>query len=229
MGIDKEQYDSVRKLIDSFQDSEESITQYEEQIKQCNDKLKKFDKSIEALTDNLNKTKKSEERKKVQDEIDKKKEEREHTARKKQRLENSLEKESFAKNRTSSKFKRVTRGKDIAQGVAAATAQDKAVKGLAKGRAASLGKSLGGIRNNPYLVAVGLLVKAVEFGISKSTDYMRLNYENLLRQLNATTVVSLNAMKANMAAWQDSVTGAYEAQNMAISSQEAMLEAQNAT
>ncbi len=229
LGIDKEQYDSVRKLIDSFQDSEESIAQYEEQIKQCNDKLKKFDKSIEALTDNLNKTKKSEERKKVQDEIDKKKEEREHTARKKQRLEDSLEKETFAKNRTSSKFKRVTRGKDIAQGVAAATAQDKAVKGLAKGRAASLGKSLGGIRNNPYLVAVGLLVKAVEFGISKSTDYMRLNYENLLRQLNATTVVSLNAMKANMAAWQDSVTGAYEAQNMAISSQEAMLEAQNAT
>ena len=229
LGINKEQYDSVRKLIDSYQDSEESISQYEEQIKQCNDRLKEFDKSIKDLTDNLNKTKKSEDRKKVQDEIDKKKEEREHTARKKQKLEESLDKETFAKNRTSSKFKKATRGKDIAQGVAAAKAQDKAVKGLAKDRMASLGKSVGGVRNNPYLAAVGLLVKAVEFGISKATDYMRLNYENLLRQLNATTAVSLNAMRANMAAWQDSVTGAYEAQNMAISSQEAMLEAQNAT
>ena len=229
LGIDKEQYDSVRKLIDSYQDSEESISQYERQIKQCDDSLKKFDDSIKKLTDNLKKTKTPESRAKVQDTIDRKKSERERIARRKKRLEDSLDKETDTKGRTSSKFKRITRGKDIAQGVAAAKAQDKVLKGLAKGRVGSVGKMLGGLKNNPYMAAVGLLVKAVEFGIGKATDYMKLNYENLLRQLNATTAVSLNAMKASMASWQDSVTGAYEAQNMAISSQETMLEAQNAT
>ena len=140
-----------------------------------------------------------------------------------------MNRETNTKNSANSKFKRLTGGKDITQGVAAARAQNKAMKGLAKGRAGSAMKMLGGLKNNPYMAAVGLLVKAVEFGISKATDYMKLNYENLLRQLNASTAVSLNAMKASIASWQDSVTGAYEAQNMAISSQEAMLEAQNAT
>lgn len=229
LGIDKEQYESARRLIDSYQDSEESISQYEKQIKQCDDNLKKFDETIKKLTDNLNKAKKPEDRDKIQNVIDNKKSERERTAQRRSRLEESLDRETNTKNRASSKFKRLTGGKDITQGVAAARAQNKAMKGLAKGRAGSAMKMLGGLKNNPYMAAVGLLVKAVEFGIGKATDYMKLNYENLLRQLNASTAVSLNAMKASIASWQDSVTGAYEAQNMAISSQEALLEAQNAT
>lgn len=229
LGIDKEQYESARKLIDSYQDSEESISQYEKQIKQCDDNLKKFDETIKKLTDNLNKVKKPEDRDKIQNAIDNKKSERERTAQRRSRLEESMDRETSTKNRASSKFKRLTGGKDITQGVAAARAQNKAMKGLAKGRAGSAMKMLGGLKNNPYMAAVGLLVKAVEFGIGKATDYMKLNYENLLRQLNASTAVSLNAMKASIASWQDSVTGAYEAQNMAISSQETLLEAQNAT
>lgn len=229
LGIDKEQYESARKLIDSYQDSEESISQYEKQIKQCDDNLKKFDETIKKLTDNLNKAKRPEDRDKIQNVIDNKKSERERTAQRRSRLEESLDRETNMKNRASSKFKRLTGGKDITQGVAAARAQNKAMKGLAKGRAGSAMKMLGGLKNNPYMAAVGLLVKAVEFGIGKATDYMKLNYENLLRQLNASTAVSLNAMKASIASWQDSVTGAYEAQNMAISSQETLLEAQNAT
>lgn len=229
LGIDKEQYESARRLIDSYQDSEESISQYEKQIKQCDDNLKKFDETIKKLTDNLNKAKRPEDRDKIQNVIDNKKSERERTAQRRSRLEESLDRETNTKNRASSKFKRLTGGKDITQGVAAARAQNKAMKGLAKGRTGSAMKMLGGLKNNPYMAAVGLLVKAVEFGIGKATDYMKLNYENLLRQLNASTAVSLNAMKASIASWQDSVTGAYEAQNMAISSQEAMLEAQNAT
>lgn len=229
LGIDKEQYESARRLIDSYQDSEESISQYEKQIKQCDDNLKKFDETIKKLTDNLNKARKPEDRDKIQNVIDNKKSERERTAQRRSRLEESLDRETNTKNRASSKFKRLTGGKDITQGVAAARAQNKAMKGLAKGRAGSAMKMLGGLKNNPYMAAVGLLVKAVEFGIGKATDYMKLNYENLLRQLNASTAVSLNAMKASIASWQDSVTGAYEAQNMAISSQETLLEAQNAT
>ena len=229
LGIDREQYESARRLIDSYQDSEESISQYEKQIKQCDDNLKKFDETIKKLTDNLNKAKRPEDRDKIQNVIDNKKTERERTAQRRSRLEQSLDRETNTKNRASSKFKRLTGGKDITQGVAAARAQNKAMKGLAKGRTGSAMKMLGGLKNNPYMAAVGLLVKAVEFGIGKATDYMKLNYENLLRQLNASTAVSLNAMKASIASWQDSVTGAYEAQNMAISSQETLLEAQNAT
>lgn len=100
-----------------------------------------------------------------------------------------MDRETNTKNRANSKFKRLTGGKDIAQGVAAARAQNKAMKGLAKGSAGSAMKMLGGLKNNPYMAAVGLLVKAVEFGIGKATDYMKLNYENLLRQLNASTAV----------------------------------------
>ena len=229
LGIDREQYESARRLIDSYQDSEESISQYEKQIKQCDDNLKKFDETIKKLTDNLNKAKKPEDRDKIQNVIDNKKSERERTAQRRSRLEESLDRETNTKNKASSKFKRLTGGKDITQGVAAARTQNKAMKGLAKGIAGSTMKMLGGLKNNPYMAAVGLLVKAVEFGIGKATDYMKLNYENLLRQLNASTAVSLNAMKASIASWQDSVTGAYEAQNMAISSQETLLEAQNAT
>lgn len=229
LGIYREQYERARKLIDSYQDSEESISQYEKQIKQCDDNLKKFDETIKKLTDNLNKAKKPEDRDKIQNVIDNKKSERERTAQRRSRLEESLDRETNTKNKASSKFKRLTGGKDITQGVAAARAQNKAMKGLAKGRTGSAMKMLGGLKNNPYMAAVGLLVKAVEFGIGKATDYMKLNYENLLRQLNASTAVSLNAMKASIASWQDSVTGAYEAQNMAISSQETLLEAQNAT
>lgn len=229
LGIDKEQYESVRKLIDSYQDSEESISQYEKQIKQCDDNLKKFDETIKKLTDNLNKAKRPEDRDKIQNVIDSKKSERKRTEQRRSRLEESLDRETNTKNRTSSKFRHLTRGKDITQGVAAARAQNKAIKGLAKGKLASFGNMLGGLKNNPYMAAVGLLIKAVEFGIGKATDYMKLNYENLQRQLNASTVVSLNAMKASIASWQDSVAGAYEAQNMAISSQETLLEAQNAT
>lgn len=229
LGIDREQYESARRLIDSYQDSEESISQYEKQIKQCDDNLKKFDETIKKLTDNLNKAKKPEDRDKIQNVIDNKKSERERTAQRRSRLEESLDRETNTKNKASSKFKRLTGGKDITQGVAAARAQNKAMKGLAKGRIGSAMKMLGGLKNNPYMAAVDLLVKAVEFGIGKATDYMKLNYENLLRQLNASTAVSLNAMKASIASWQDSVTGAYEAQNMAISSQETLLEAQNAT
>ena len=229
LGIDKEQYESARRLIDSYQDSEESISQYEKQIKKCDDNLKKFDETIKKLTDNLNKAKKSEDRDKINNVIDNKKSERELTAQRRSHLKESLDRETNTKNRANSKFKRLTGGKDITQGVTAARAQNKAMKGMAKGKMGSAMKMLGGLKTNPYVAAVDLLFKAVEFGISKTTDYMKLNYENLLRQLNASTAVSLNAMKASIASWQDSVTGAYESQNMAISSQEAMLEAQNAT
>lgn len=229
LGIDKEQYESARRLIDSYQDSEESISQYEKQIKQCDDNLKKFDETIKKLTDNLNKAKRPEDRDKIQNIIDNKKSERERTAQRRSHLEESLDRETNTKNRASSKFKRLTGGKDITEDVTAARAQNKAMKGLSKGRTGSAMKMLGGLKNNPYMAAVGLLVKAVEFGIGKATDYMKLNYENLLRQFNASSAVLLNAMKASIVSWQDSVTGAYEAQNMAISSQETLLEAQNAT
>lgn len=111
LGIDKEQYESARRLIDSYQDSEESISQYEKQIKQCDDNLKKFDETIKKLTDNLNKARKPEDRDKIQNVIDNKKSERERTAQRRSRLEESLDRETNTKNRASSKFKRLTGGK----------------------------------------------------------------------------------------------------------------------
>ena len=98
------------------------------------------------------------------------------------------------------------------------------------------GSKLGGMvmgvksfMGGPWGLAIQLLESAVAFGINRVTDYLKLNYDNILRQLNASTTVTVNTMKANMASWQDAVNGAYESQLLHISSQEAMMEAQNAT
>ncbi len=226
LGIKEELHDTVNHLIDEYLESEECINQYNHQIENCKNNLDKFDERIKKLTENLTKAKKQEDRDKIQDEIDKKKAERDSTIKQKKRLEESQYKETDAKNRAEKKFRRLTKGKDIKDGVAAAKTQNKALAGIAN--IGSMSKALGKLKANPWMIAVDGLIKAIEFGIDKATQYTRLNAENLVRTLNATTTVSLNEMKASLSSWQDAVSGAYEAQELAISSQLAMMEAQNA-
>lgn len=92
-----------------------------------------------------------------------------------------------------------------------------------------MSKALGKFKGNPWLMVAEMAIKAIEWGIGKMTEYMVVGYENQLRALQAITTRNVNAMKSNLGLWTDSLKGAYEAQNLSMSSNLAMIEAQNAT
>ena len=222
-GATKDETDKLKQLIQQYDDANESIAGYNDVIEESNNTIKQLDKEISDLTKKLGKYKSAKKKKETQDKIDEKKQKRDETVSIRNSAIKGKNREETRKSLTGARFGKLTGGKDI-------EAVSKAVGAISKG--GTLGKAIGGISKfmkGPWGVSIGLLVQAVEFGIGKATDYIKLNYENLLRALNASTTVTVNSMKANIASWQDSVTGAYEAQNMAISNQEAILEAQNAT
>lgn len=97
-------------------------------------------------------------------------------------------------------------------------------KPMSGGVAGKLGK----LKANPWGMAVDGLIKAVEFGIGKMTEYARVNAENALRQMNAVFTTEMNTMKSNLASWDDALTGAYTSQELAYQSQLEMFQATNA-
>ena len=222
-GATKEETEKLKQLIQQYDDANQSIAGYNDVIEESSNTIKQLDKEISDLTKKLGKYKSAKKKKETQAKIDEKKQKRDETVSIRNSAIKGKNREETRKRLTGARFSKLTGGKDIG-------GASKAVGAISKG--GTLGKAIGGISNimkGPWGAAIGLLVQAVEFGIGKATDYIKLNYENLLRALNASTTVTLNSMKANIASWQDSVNGAYEAQNMAISNQEAILEAQNAT
>lgn len=227
LGIGKEQHDKVVSLIEAFSESEDNIEHYDKQIDECADSIDELNKAIRDLEDELSKTKKKSERRRKQSEIDEKKEDRSGAKEKKQRLEDNKSKEVRKKDRLQKQLNK--RGiTNIATARKTANKMDNDLIGLAKsggGMAAKVSK----LAKNPYIQAVELLVKAVEFGMDKTTQYLRLNTENTLRLISATSTDTLNKMKVSMDAWENAVNGAYSAQELAIDSQLAMIEAQNAT
>lgn len=228
LGIDKDQYESVKRLVEQFEDSDDAIKDYTDQIKDCDKQIRGFDRSLKNLQDKLNKAATQEEKDKIQKRIDKKKNDRQDAETRRKKLKDNLNSEELLRNRAERQFRRKT-GKNIAQGIASSKNLRQATQALKGGKAATAVTAIKGLKANPWMMLAEQAIKAVEWGIGKATEYTKLNYENLLRALNSSTIVSLNQMKANIASWQDSVTGAYEAQDLAISSQEAMMEAQNAT
>ena len=226
LGIGKEQHDKVVSLIDAFSDSEENIEQYNGQINECTETINELNDAIRNLEDELSKVKKKSERRKKQSEIDEKKEDRNRVKDRRDRLTDSIEREKRRKEKSQKQLGKygITNMGDAKN---AAVRMDDSLIGLTKG--GGMAKALASLKSNPWMLAVDGLIKAVEFGIGKSTEYVRLNTENMLRSLNATTKVTLNQMTASLNSWQDVVSGAYSAQELAIDSQLAMIEAQNAT
>lgn len=227
VGIKEEQHDEVVSLTRTYEDAEDSIKQYDKKIEQCTESLKKLDASIRKWEENLKKTKTQESRDKVQREIGKKNSEREKVQTRRNSLSNDQVKEEQVLRKTKRKLNK--------QGIAPNTARQslgKMDRALAKNASSGLSSMLGkAAKVSAPIAVVGALVKAIEFGIDKTTQYLRLNTENTLRLISATATATrtLNQMKVSMDAWQDAVDGAYSAQEMAIGSQLAMIEAQNAT
>lgn len=228
LGIDKDQYESVKRLVEQFEDSDDAIKDYTNQIKNCDKQIRGFDRSLKNLQDKLNKAATQEEKDKIQKRIDKKKNDRQDAETRKNKLKDNLNSEELLRSRAERQFRRKT-GKNIAQGITSSQNLRQATQKLKGGKVSTAINAVKGLKANPWMMLAEQAIKAVEWGIGKATEYTKLNYENLLRALNSSTTVSLNQMKASIASWQDSVTGAYEAQDLAISSQEAMIEAQNAT
>lgn len=225
VGINKEQHDEVVSLTRTYEDAEDSVKQYDKEIKQCSESLKKLDTSIQKLEENLNKTKTPEDKDKVQREIDKKKGERDRIQTRKENLSNSQFNEKQSLRRAKRKLNRM--GVDPNKAKQSLGKMDKALmKNASGGLSSMLGKVA---KMSGPIAAVGALVKAIEFGINKSTEYMKLNADNLMRGLNANMRVSINQMQASLGSWQDAVSGAYSAQELYTESQLDLLKAQNET
>ena len=226
LGISKEQHDKVYRLIDTYAEQEETVEQYGRQIGKCDDEIEKLEKSLAKLRENLDKTTNPDDRDKVQKVINEKREERRDVKGRKERLEESRDKEQKAKKRTERELKR-NGVRDIK---AAQKAQATMEKGLlANSKGGSMTNVLKGLKGNIYMAIADGIIKAVEFGIGKATDYVKLSTENTLRDLGAITTVTLNNMRAGLDSWSDAVVGAYSAQQLAIDSQMALLQAENAT
>lgn len=242
LGISEERRDRVRSLIDAYEDQEENIKDYNKDIDESDKTIKKLNESLSKLKENLNEINKAEksgkrESKKSKEQIEKDKERvqglidekiEKITKEKAKRdvADERLDKAKKSKNSTERKLKKegIT---NIANAKKSAKKMDAELAGL--GKEATMASKINKLTKNPYFQAVELLVKAVEFGIDKTTQYLRLNTENTLRLISATSTETLNNMKVGMDAWEDAVNGAYSAQELAIDSQLAMIEAQNAT
>ena len=96
------------------------------------------------------------------------------------------------------------------------------------GTIAKANSAIKSFKGNPYMLIAEKAVDAIEFALDKMTEYARLNTENQMRMMEATTSVSLSKMSSSLSAWSDALNGAYEAQMNAISSTQSLVQASNA-
>lgn len=148
---------------------------------------------------------------------------------KRDRLSDALSYERGKQARLSEKVQGMT-GRDMSEAKAALQRRDTAISSAPKGggKMTSMANGLKGLKANPWMMAIDGLVKAIEFGIGKATEYARVNAENALRMMNATFTTEMNTMRANLASWDDSLMGAYSSQEIAIQNQLEMMQATNA-
>lgn len=229
LGVDKEEYNSLKNLLDEYDRSSKIINDFNQQIKDCDKNIKNYDKSIKNYQDKYNNAttqqKKDYYQKKLNDKINSKKEEQ----NKKKQLNHELDLETKFRLKSQREFRRKT-GKSITKGILDSNnSTTSAINAANAGKMKRGMDLLKGLKGNVWVMLGEAVINAIRWGINKSTEYMKLHYENFLRQLNASATVSFNTLKAATASWQDAVTGAYESYDLSISSQEALLEAQNAT
>ena len=226
LGIGKEEHDKVVSLIEQFEESEESMGQYDKEIKATEASLKSLDKAIQDLRDELSKgTLSPVDQAQKQGQLDDKITERNRLTNKKDRLETNYNQEERRNNKLKAKLS--SRG--VTDTRKAITANKKMeADAVAASKGGGMTKALGGMKGNVYVAIAQMLISAIEFGIDKATEYAKVAGENLMRSINASVAVSLNQMKAGFDAWQDAVSGAYSAQMLAAESQLELVKAQNA-
>lgn len=92
----------------SYEDAEESVNDYDAEIRKCTNSLDELGDAIKKLEKSLNRTKKPENRVKKQKEIDEKEAEREKVEKRKDNLESGKFREEQKKRKGSSKGRGLT-------------------------------------------------------------------------------------------------------------------------
>ena len=230
IGVSKEMADKAENLIDTFDDMDKAFEDHKDIVDSCDKEIQKLTNSISKLQSNLTKANTQQGRDKIQSEIDKK--QRLLLDQQSKRNVNAKKRDDAEarRDRANRQFDKLF-GRRISMGdITALNNKNQAVSAISKnGTFAKMTKGLEGLKGGPYMAAANTLINVIEFGISKATEYMKLNTENTMRELNAVAQVSLNQLKANVASWQDSLSGAYTSQDLALDSQMALLQSQNAT
>ena len=229
LGVDKEEYNSLKNLLDEYDRSSKIINDFNQQIQDCDKNIKNYDKSIKNYQDKYNNATTQQKKDYYQKKLNDKKNSKKEEENKKKQLNHELDLETKFRLKSQREFRRKT-GKPITKGILDSNnSTTSAINALNAGKMKRGMNLLKGFKGNVWVMLAEAVISAIRWGINKSTEYMKLYYENYLRQLNASATVSFNTLKAATASWQDAVTGAYESYDLFISSQEALLEAQNAT
>lgn len=227
LGIRKEKHDAVASLIEQFEDSEETLKHYETEISNTEKSLKSLDDAINDLKNDLAKTSLSaNERAQKQSDLDTKVRERDRLDDKRNKIDTAKSKEELRNSKIKAKLsnKGVT---DTQKAIAAKDKMDASIASASKG--GGMTKALGGMKGNIYIAIAQAVIGAIEFGIGKAMEYQKVFYANTMRAMTATTTDSVNRLKAGLDSWQDSVKGAYSAQELSVETQLAVMDAANQT
>lgn len=224
LGISKEEHDKVVSLIEQFEDSEEALQQYDKEIKDTEDSLVSLRQVIKNLENELSKgTLSPTEEAQKQSELDDNLSKFDSWLKKRDRLETNREQEERRNNSLKAKLNRknVT---DASKAVAANKQLNKGISSAAKdGGILKMFSRMKGIAKQ-----LDPIFKAIEWGIGKTTEYVKVYNENFMREMSSSTTAAVNKMKAGVDSWKDAVEGAYSAQSLAVESQMAVLDAANA-
>lgn len=228
IGCTQEQHDEMVSLTRTYVDAGESIKEYDKEIAQCTKNMDKLQESLRKLEENLKNVTNQRDHDKVEAEIAKKEGQLTDLQNQTKILKKERERERVIQNKAARKLNR--KNVDPAKAKKALGKMDKASAANAKG---GLLGSIGKFMKNPYVKIITEVVKAltsiIEFGISKTTEYVRLDTENMLRQISAASTVNANTLRVGLETWQNAVEGAYTATEAAAENQLALTEAQNAT
>ena len=214
LGISKDDHDKVVSLLDEFEDSEETMKFYEKKILDVSSSIEEFNRAIiklkgEIASGSFTPTEKAEKEFELQ-ELNNLKKNYENSNRRLEESDRKLKKRGIDDVSKALKSK-----KEMEAGMTSI---------LKKG---GLSKTISNVRGNVGFAIAQKLVEAIEFGIDKITEYAKVEFENLIRTMDASTTVTLNQMKAGLDSAKDSASGAYSSQQLFVQSQLSMMDAVN--
>ena len=225
VGIKQAQHDEIVSLTRAYEDADDSVQGFNDEISKCDENIAQLSRDIKRLDDFISRTTDPNRKDRAEKIRDKKVKERDDEQFKREKHRERGVKAEQDRMKAGRKLKK--RKVDPATARKALGTMDDKLLANASG---GMSKLIGGIMKKSIpIAAISGLVKAIEFGIGKATEYIRLDTENLLRSISSNMRVSINQMTASMNSWEDAVKGAYSAQELAMDSQLAMVEAQNAT
>lgn len=229
IGVSKEMAGKAEDLIDTFDDMDKAYEEHKDIVEECDKEIQKLSNSISQLQANMSKATTQQGKDKIQSEIDNKQRKLVDAQSKRDVNARKRDEAEAKRNKADRRYEKLF-GRRIAMGdITALNDKNKAVSAISKGgKFGKMANGLKGLKGSPWMMAIDGLIKAVEFGIGKMTEYAKVNTENYLKEMNAITSVSFNAMRSNISSWQDAMDGAYVSQMAQIDSSSELIKSSNA-